>query len=74
MPIYEYNCKKCGRTFEKLVRTSEGDKSMGCPDCGSGEVKRVFSVFGVGGSGGSKGDSTLPCGADRSHGPACGGG
>lgn len=36
MPIYEYNCEKCGKTFEKLIRASDGDKKIECPDCGGG--------------------------------------
>jgi putative FmdB family regulatory protein len=74
MPMYEYNCRKCGKTFEKLIKVSDMDKKVECPDCKSSDVRRVFSVFGVGGSTSSKGTGTLPCGADRSHGPACGGG
>jgi putative FmdB family regulatory protein len=74
MPIYEYACEKCGKTFEKLVRTSDGEKKVECPGCKSSKVKRVFSVFGVGGNAGGKGNNALPCGADRANGPACGGG
>ncbi len=70
MPIYEYNCEKCGKTFEKLVRASDRDKEVECPDCGSSKVKKVFSVFGVGGDAGTGGSG----GHGGSHGPACGGG
>jgi putative FmdB family regulatory protein len=49
MPIYEYNCGKCGKTFEKLVKVSDMDKKVECPGCKSSEVKRAFSVFGIGG-------------------------
>ena len=43
MPIYEYTCTDCGQTNEVLM--SRGDKPPPCPDCGSGEVTKEFSVF-----------------------------
>ena len=39
MPILQYNCKKCGKKFEELVK-SYTDK-MVCPDCG-GETERDY--------------------------------
>lgn len=74
MPVYEYSCKKCGKIFDKLLKASERDKKIECPDCGNIEVERTFSVFGVGGNAGTKGGGTLPCGVDSSNTPACGGG
>lgn len=41
MPIYEYDCKSCGREFEALVR---GTKTPACPACGSSELERRFSL------------------------------
>jgi putative FmdB family regulatory protein len=44
MPIQEYHCKKCGNVFENIeidVRTC----SLQCPDCGSKEVQKQFSLF-----------------------------
>jgi putative FmdB family regulatory protein len=45
MPIFEYRCRKCSHTFEKL---SGGDQSAGgfsCPKCGGSDSEKVFSVF-----------------------------
>ncbi len=42
MPIYEFQCKKCGKDFEDLV-ARRGDKSP-CPKCGSKKVERKVSV------------------------------
>jgi putative FmdB family regulatory protein len=44
MPIYEFQCKECGKVFEKLVlsRTSEAPK---CPDCASALLERIYSTF-----------------------------
>lgn len=44
MPIYEYQCEKCGGGFEKLVR-SAADPLPACPACGSKKVKKQFSSF-----------------------------
>jgi putative FmdB family regulatory protein len=44
MPVYEYRCKKCGHTFEKLV-FHEKEVSR-CPQC-EGRVVRILSPFSV---------------------------
>lgn len=46
MPIYEYDCKKCGRLFEELLSSSEDSSGVTCPACNSRRVKRRFSLFG----------------------------
>jgi putative FmdB family regulatory protein len=46
MPLYEYSCRPCGRTFEALVRASEQPT---CPACGSAELTRLMSVVAIGG-------------------------
>jgi len=50
MPIYEYDCNKCG-AFEKVQKISDGPLDI-CPECG-GPVKRVVSQtsFALKGSG-----------------------
>jgi len=45
MPIYEYRCEKCGRTFEELRRMSQSDEGLKCPYCESERVKRQMSAF-----------------------------
>ncbi len=44
MPIYEYTCKACGRTFEHLARTL-ADKPAACATCGSKQISKQFSTF-----------------------------
>ncbi len=48
MPIYEYQCKKCGRRFECLVQGGR-EKDVVCPDCGAPEPQKLISGFGIGG-------------------------
>lgn len=42
MPLYEYQCKKCGHLFEKIQKFS--DKLVKkCPECG-GPVEQTISA------------------------------
>jgi putative FmdB family regulatory protein len=43
MPIYEYHCDKCNKTFETLVL---GGDTPSCPDCSNENVSRVLSACG----------------------------
>lgn len=44
MPLYEYECGKCGATFEALVF---GDEKPACEKCGSRRLKKLVSAFAV---------------------------
>ena len=44
MPIYEYQCEKCGTGFEKLVRSSSAPVPA-CTACGSKRVRKQLSSF-----------------------------
>jgi len=35
MPLYEYQCRSCGRTFEMLRRMKDADSDLECPECRS---------------------------------------
>lgn len=48
MPLYEYKCRKCSTSFEKLVSASEKDAQFECPNCGSADTERQFSSFAIG--------------------------
>jgi len=51
MPLYEYICRQCGGTFEKMVRFSEADLSPVCPSCASSDTQKKVSVAAAFGSG-----------------------
>jgi putative FmdB family regulatory protein len=53
MPLYEYRCRECGRSFEMLRRMSDADRELECPECRSKGVERQLSTFATGGCGGS---------------------
>jgi putative FmdB family regulatory protein len=69
MPLYEYACRTCDRTFEKLV-TARTAEPVRCPGCGGDAVDRFAGVPTVGKAAGPatncRGDGP-PCGA-----PHCG--
>ncbi len=69
MPLYEYQCEKCGHRFEKIQKFS--DKMVKkCPECG-GRVEQMISAPAVQfkGSGWYVTDY-----ANKSHAPASDGG
>ncbi len=41
MPLYEYQCEKCGKHFEKIEKV-DGPHLRKCPSCG-GRVERLMS-------------------------------
>jgi putative FmdB family regulatory protein len=74
MPIYEYECRKCGKTSEFLLRSTEAENQLHCPSCGSEELIKLMSVPGI-----LKNDMRSPgttcCGrTERCDSPPCSGG
>ena len=43
MPIFEYECRACGKRFEELVMGSSPE--IVCPACGSCDAEKLFSPF-----------------------------
>jgi putative FmdB family regulatory protein len=62
MPIYEYDCRGCGREFEILI---QGSQKPSCPDCGGKRLDKKLSVFAVASSSGGASKTELPgpCGS-----------
>ncbi|SLM28601.1 conserved hypothetical protein [Desulfamplus magnetovallimortis] len=44
MPIFEYQCEKCGKQFEKLIFAGDDKEKIVCPECGSREVRKMISA------------------------------
>ena len=42
MPLYEYQCRKCGHRFERIQKFSDPEVKK-CPECG-GKVERLLSA------------------------------
>lgn len=60
MPIFEYQCEKCGRVLNFLVRNLKNHVSPTCPKCGHPKMQRLFSRFAAVGARKSKADSADP--------------
>lgn len=43
MPLYEYECLKCGHRFERIQKFSDKPVSA-CPQCKKGKVKQLLSA------------------------------
>ena len=75
MPLFEFNCGKCGVDFEDLVFGNSLSK-VRCPACGASKAKKKMSVFGFKSGtvfSGSSGHS-CDCGGSckKKHCTACG--
>lgn len=59
MPLFEYQCRKCGHEFEALVI---GTRKPACPKCKSDELDKRVSAVGFAGAGAwSSGRSSGGC-------------
>lgn len=46
MPIYQYRCQKCAKTFDREEPISEHDGAHPrCPECGSDQIEQVLTPF-----------------------------
>ena len=68
MPIFEFECQKCHRVFEALVRNSQSAQ-LSCDKCGSKKLRKLVSAFGFtsGGANNASGSSSSgsSCGSCR---------
>jgi putative FmdB family regulatory protein len=46
MPVYDYVCHDCQKTFEAVLTLTEHDKeAVRCPHCGSKNVEQEATAF-----------------------------
>ncbi|MFC2039348.1 zinc ribbon domain-containing protein [Chloroflexota bacterium] len=45
LPIYEYECSRCGERFELWRSMADSDSDTSCPKCGAENVRKAFSLF-----------------------------
>jgi putative FmdB family regulatory protein len=46
MPVYDYICKDCNKTFEKIITLAEHEKeAVSCPYCRSKHVEQEATAF-----------------------------
>ena len=65
MPLFEYECRGCGRQFEAFVTA---DRTPACPACQSAELRKLLSSPGMVGAGGRAETEAIPvCRAEGGH-------
>ncbi|HLZ08903.1 MAG TPA: zinc ribbon domain-containing protein [Chloroflexota bacterium] len=67
MPLFEYRCRDCNASFERLIHRDLAD-SVDCPECGGSRSRRLLSMFAT-----INQTSDGPMGATSGGGCACGG-
>ena len=56
MPMFEFACRDCKRSFEELMTFAQMENGEAvCPHCGSKKVERKLSTFATGGPSGGGG-------------------
>lgn len=48
MPIYDFECPRCSRKFEFLVKTYAAADNVLCPECGARAKKLPSAGFAIG--------------------------
>ncbi len=56
MPVYDYKCRKCGKVFEKFLRSVSAAATVKCEKCGSSQVVKLVTCCAV--SSGGKGEGS----------------
>ncbi len=59
MPIYEFKCNDCDKTFESLVLIASAVDTIRCKHCHSANIKKILSAT----SGSPAKNSAIPAGA-----------
>lgn len=44
MPLFDFECRSCGKRFERLVRATDRDDAIDCPACGKTDAQRLLSA------------------------------
>ncbi|MDQ5984314.1 MAG: hypothetical protein CSYNP_00007 [Syntrophus sp. SKADARSKE-3] len=45
MPLYDFECSKCGHNFEAFIKLSETSDNIECPKCTAKKPKKLVSLF-----------------------------
>lgn len=74
MPIYDYRCEECGKTYDVFHKVREVIEDVVCPSCGSARHTRLLSApsFSMGSSTGSGPSDVPPCTTGGCCGGSCG--
>ncbi|SAK78033.1 FmdB family regulatory protein [Caballeronia hypogeia] len=70
MPVYDYECARCG-AFEAVRRIAERDDPAACPECGATATRVTIGAPSVGGPGGADVEDTGSYGMQHRGGCLC---
>ena len=70
MPIYDYQCKQCGTTYDIFHKVREVPEDVVCPSCRSRESSRLISAPNLAMGHGAVADAPPSC---STEGGCCGG-
>jgi putative FmdB family regulatory protein len=71
MPVFDYTCSECGKSYDIYHKVREVLEDVVCPQCGSPKHKKLFSAATVSmGGSASASQSAPPC---EMGGGCCGG-
>ena len=72
MPVYDYQCTDCNKTYDVFHKGHEVLEDVICPSCGSGHHKKLMSVPVVS-LGSTSAGCDCPADSSNGSGGCCGG-
>ncbi len=60
MPIHEYRCAECEKTFEELILRRSDEEEVACPACKGRHVNRLISRPAASRTSGEAGGAAAP--------------
>ena len=45
MPLYDFECPKCGHAFEALLKMNEDFAKLPCPKCNASGLRKLVTPF-----------------------------
>jgi len=45
MPLYDFECTKCGHAFEAILKMNEAFGDLPCPKCGATDPRKLVTPF-----------------------------
>jgi putative FmdB family regulatory protein len=72
MPIYDYQCSDCKKTYDVFHKVREVEEDIVCPSCNSSKHVRLISAASITMKGSGRSQSAPPCGDASCCGGSCG--
>lgn len=43
MPLFDFKCNDCNKTFEKIIASGSSYENLTCPQCKSNNISKIIS-------------------------------